>query len=209
MSATAYDAIVVGAGHNGLVAAAYLARAGLKTAVFEARHVVGGAAVTEELWPGFKVSRCAYVNSLFQPEIVATSSSGSTGSRCFREIRRVLRRFPTADTSMLGPDKDLVRARDLRSFRCTMPRTYPRYEAAIEEIAAVLEPMMAMVPPNPGQAGTGGSLGLRPFRTQAPSQPRRRKWPDVVRMLDRLGAPTFWTNGSKASSSKSPWPPTP
>ena len=65
-----FDAIVIGAGHNGLVTAGYLARAGLKVAVFEKRGVVGGCAVTEEVWPGFKISRLSYVNSLFRPEIV-------------------------------------------------------------------------------------------------------------------------------------------
>ena len=65
-----YDAIVIGAGHNGLVTACYLARARRKVLVLERRHVVGGACVTEEVWPGFKVSTAAYVNSLFRPEII-------------------------------------------------------------------------------------------------------------------------------------------
>src|SRR5436309_2948066 len=65
-----YDIIIVGAGHNGLVTAAYLARAGKRVLVLERRHVVGGACVTEELWPGFKVSTAAYVNSLLRPEII-------------------------------------------------------------------------------------------------------------------------------------------
>ena len=65
-----YDAIIVGAGHNGLVTAAYLARAGRRVLVLERRHVVGGACVTEEVFPGFKVSTAAYVNSLFRKEIV-------------------------------------------------------------------------------------------------------------------------------------------
>ena len=65
-----YDVIVIGAGHNGLVTAAYLARAGYKTCVIERRGVVGGACVTEEVWPGYKVSTLAYVNSLFRPEII-------------------------------------------------------------------------------------------------------------------------------------------
>src|SRR6476646_4276766 len=65
-----YDAIVVGAGHNGLTAAAYLARAGRKVLVVERRHVVGGAAVTEEVVPGFRFSVCSYVVSLLRPETI-------------------------------------------------------------------------------------------------------------------------------------------
>src|SRR6478735_12151654 len=65
-----YDAIIIGAGHNGLTAAAYLARAGRKVLVLERRHLVGGAAVTEEIHPGFKYSVCSYVVSLLRPEII-------------------------------------------------------------------------------------------------------------------------------------------
>src|SRR3954469_2248104 len=64
------EAIIIGAGHNGLVTACYLARAGRKVLVLERRPVVGGACVTEEVFPGFKVSTAAYVNSLFRPEII-------------------------------------------------------------------------------------------------------------------------------------------
>ena len=62
--------VVVGGGHNGLVAAAYLAKAGLDVLVLERRDVLGGAAVTEELWPGYRVSTAAYLISLLQPQIV-------------------------------------------------------------------------------------------------------------------------------------------
>lgn len=65
-----YDAVIIGAGHNGLVAANYLARANKKVLVLEQRHVVGGAALTEELIDGFKFSRCSYVLSLFRKNII-------------------------------------------------------------------------------------------------------------------------------------------
>jgi phytoene dehydrogenase-like protein len=66
-----HDAIVVGGGHNALTAAAYLARAGLDVCVLERRDVLGGACVTEELWPGYRVSRASYVVSMLQPKVVA------------------------------------------------------------------------------------------------------------------------------------------
>jgi phytoene dehydrogenase-like protein len=65
-----YHAVVIGGGHNGLVAATYLARAGKKVLVLERRHLVGGSAVTEEIYPGFKYSVCSYVVSLLRPEII-------------------------------------------------------------------------------------------------------------------------------------------
>src|SRR3954462_10254605 len=68
---TDYDAIVVGGGHNGLTAAAYLARSGLRVCVVERRDFLGGACVTEEVWPGHRVSRAPYVVSLLQPPVVS------------------------------------------------------------------------------------------------------------------------------------------
>ena len=70
MNSNHYDAIIIGGGHNGLVAAAYLARAGKKVVVLERRHIVGGAAVTEEIFPGYKFTEFSYVVSLLRPEII-------------------------------------------------------------------------------------------------------------------------------------------
>lgn len=70
MTTGKYDAVIIGGGHNGLVTAAYLARAGKKTLVLERRHVLGGAAVSEEVFPGFTFSVCSYVVSLLRPEII-------------------------------------------------------------------------------------------------------------------------------------------
>src|SRR5215210_2193321 len=66
-----YDAIIVGGGHNGLTTGAYLAKAGLRTLILERRHILGGACVTEEVWPGARVSRASYVVSMLQPKVVA------------------------------------------------------------------------------------------------------------------------------------------
>ncbi|MGZ4146234.1 MAG: FAD-dependent oxidoreductase, partial [Actinomycetota bacterium] len=65
-----YDAVIIGGGHNGLTAAAYLAKAGRRVVVLERRHVLGGAAVTEEVFPGFRFSVFSYVVSLLRPEII-------------------------------------------------------------------------------------------------------------------------------------------
>ena len=76
-----YDAIIIGGGHNGLVSAAYLARAGMKTLVLERRHVLGGAAVTEEIFPGFRFSVFSYVVSLLRPEIIRELAAAAARPR--------------------------------------------------------------------------------------------------------------------------------
>jgi phytoene dehydrogenase-like protein len=184
-SAGAFDAIVIGAGHNGLVAAAYLAKAGLRTAVFEARHVVGGAAVTEELWPGFKISRCSYVNSLFRPEIVRDLDLKSRGFEMLPRNPSSFTPFPDGRYLLLGPDKNLVH-REIAKFSTKDAEAYPRYEAFLEEIAAILEPLMAMVPPNPGKLSfrdlaVYGEFGLK-HRAKI-----KHKWADIMRLLTGSG----------------------
>ena len=181
----AYDAIVIGAGHNGLVAAAYLAKAGLRTAVFEARHVVGGAAVTEELWPGFKISRCAYVNSLFRPEIVRDLQLTSRGFEMLPRNPSSFTPFPDGRYLLLGPDKKLVHE-EIAKFSTKDATNYPKYEAFLEEIADLLEPLMTMVPLNPGNLRFGDVATYGQFGFKHRSK-IKDKWSDIVRMLTGSG----------------------
>src|SRR4029077_13720107 len=104
-----YDIIIIGAGHNGLVTAAYLARAGLKVLVLERRELVGGTCVTEDLWPGFKVSTAAYVNSLFRPEIIRDLELKKFGFEMLPRNPSSFTPFPDGRYLMMGPDAELNR----------------------------------------------------------------------------------------------------
>src|ERR1700739_1860135 len=102
-----YDAIIIGGGHNGLVTAAYLAKAGRKVVVLERRHVVGGACVTEETFPGLKGSPGASVNSLFRKEIVRDLKLAEHGFAVLERNPSSFTPFPDGRFLLLGPDADL------------------------------------------------------------------------------------------------------
>src|SRR5580693_660832 len=146
MAAT-YDAIIIGGGHNGLVAACYLARAKWRVLVLERRYVVGGACVTEEIFPGFKVSTAAYVNSLFRPEIIADLRLGDYG---FEAIERNPASFsPFLDGRYLMLGAGLARdVEEIAKFSERDAENYPRYEAMLERVASVVEPTLTQIPPN-------------------------------------------------------------
>src|SRR5215207_6577892 len=132
--ATRYDAIIIGGGHNGLVTACYLARAKWKVLVLERRYVVGGACVTEETFPGFKVSTAAYVNSLFRPEIIRDLKLDQHG---FSQLERTPSSFsPFLDGRylLMGGDKDLTH-REISKFSRKDADAYPKYEAMLERVA--------------------------------------------------------------------------
>ncbi|HEU5257910.1 MAG TPA: NAD(P)/FAD-dependent oxidoreductase [Vicinamibacterales bacterium] len=142
-----YDAVVIGAGHNGLTAAAYLGKAGRKVLVLERRHVVGGAAVTEEVFPGFKFSVCSYVVSLLRPEII-------------RELdlpRHGLEILPLDGTFTPMPNGDyLWRVNDHAKTRREIARhskldaeAYDEYGKAMVEMARFVKPILNMTPPDP------------------------------------------------------------
>src|SRR5205809_459634 len=140
-----YDAIIIGAGHNGLVTACYLARAGWKVLVLERRYVVGGACVTEEVFPGFKVSTAAYVNSLFRKEIVRDLKLQDYGFAMLERNPSSFSPFPDGRSLLLGPDAGLNH-REISKFSPRDAESYPKYEAMLERVAAVIEPTLTMTP---------------------------------------------------------------
>jgi phytoene dehydrogenase-like protein len=145
-SPSRYDAIVVGAGHNGLVTAAYLARAGQRVLVLERRGIVGGACVTEETFAGFKVSTAAYVNSLFHKAIVRDLKLHGYGFEVLPRDPSSFTPLPDGRSLLMGPDAELTR-KEIAKFSARDAERYPEYEAMLERVAAVVEPTLTMSPP--------------------------------------------------------------
>src|SRR5947209_2747698 len=143
-----YDVIIIGAGHNGLTAAAYLARAGARVLVLERRDVVGGACVTEEVFPGCKVSTAAYVNSLFRPEIVRDLDLPRHGFQMLPRDPSSFTPFPDGRSLLMGLDADLTR-REVAKFSERDADALPRYEAMIDRLARTLEPILDDELPDP------------------------------------------------------------
>jgi phytoene dehydrogenase-like protein len=142
-----YDAIIIGAGHNGLVTAAYLGRAGKKVLVLERRPLVGGACITEETFPGFKVSTAAYVNSLFRKEIIRDLKLADYSFALLERNPSSFTPFPDGRYLLLGPDGAMNR-REIGKFSVRDAENYPKYEAMLERVADVIEPTLLMRPPN-------------------------------------------------------------
>jgi len=148
LAATAYDIVVIGGGHNGLVAAAYLGRAGLKVLVLERRHVVGGAAVTEEVFPGFKFTVASYVCSLLRPEIIRDLDLPSHGYQI----------IPVESTFSPMPDGGyLLRGGDAETNRRAIGRhskrdaeAYPRFGQLMVKVARFVKLQLLMTPPDLG-----------------------------------------------------------
>jgi len=161
----AYDAIIIGGGHNGLVTAAYLARAGKKVCVLERRHVLGGCSVTEELWPGFKVSTAAYVISLFLPEIIRDLKLKEYGLTILPRTPSSFTPLPDGRSLLMGPEPGLNQ-REIARFSPRDAEAYPKYEQLLERVARVVEPLLVQTAPDPlplppswRQIGLGKKIG--------------------------------------------------
>jgi phytoene dehydrogenase-like protein len=139
------DALIIGAGHNGLVCAAYLAAAGLKVTVLERRPVVGGAAVTEEFHPGFRNSVAAYTVSLLHPKIIRELQLAAHGLRVVE--RRLSNFLPTADGRYLCIGGDRTQA-EVGKFCAADAARLDAYGARLDRIADVLRELVLRTPPN-------------------------------------------------------------
>jgi len=145
--ASRHDAIVVGAGHNGLVTACYLARAGRSVLVLERRPVVGGACVSEETFPGYRVSTAAYVTSLFRKEIVRDLRLAEHGYEVLARNPSSFTPYPDGRSLLLGPDPALNRV-EIGKFSARDAERYPAYEAMLERVADLVEPTLVQRPPD-------------------------------------------------------------
>lgn len=144
---TSCDAIIVGGGHNGLVAAGYLTRWGLKTVVLERRAVLGGACVTEEPWPGYKVSSLAYLCSLFQRRIVRDLELERFGYQIYPKDPAFF--TPLADGRHLFFWQDEAKTlAEIAKFSARDAAAFPAYEAQVARLADLVESTLLEAPPN-------------------------------------------------------------
>src|SRR5689334_6173686 len=140
-----HDVIIIGGGHNGLTAANYLARAGKKVLVLKRRGVVGGAAVTGELAPGYRISTASYLISLLLPEVERELELGKHGYKVLPRNPSSFTPFEDGRSLLMGSDLELNQ-REIAKFSARDAEAYPRYEALLNKIADCLEPAMMETP---------------------------------------------------------------
>src|ERR1700734_2666503 len=145
--ANTYDVIVIGGGHNGLVNAAYLARAGKKVLVLERRHILGGAACTEEVFPGFKFSVCSYVVSLLRPEIIRDLDLPRHGLEIL-PLDGTFTPMPSGDYLWRVNDHGKPHREIARHSRVDA-EAYDEFGKAMQAMCRFVKPILSMVPPDP------------------------------------------------------------
>ena len=142
-----YDVTIIGGGHNGLVAAAYLAKSGLKTLVLERREVVGGGAVTEEIAPGFRVSALDHTAGPFSSEVAADLKLSQFGLEMIVPEARVLALSPDGRTLAIYNDTART-VGELKNFSANDADRYPEFVNSFARIGRVLAPLISMTPPS-------------------------------------------------------------
>src|SRR5215217_2782063 len=158
MTANQYDAIIIGGGHNGLVAGAYLARAGKKVVVLERRHIVGGAAVTEEIFPGYKFTEFSYVVSLLRPEIIRDLELPKHGLKIL-PLPSTFTPMENGDYLAAWDDHDLTR-REIYRHSPKDAEAYDEYARVMARAAKAIKPIINLIPPDPSSLTPRDLLGL-------------------------------------------------
>ena len=152
MATSKYDAIIIGGGHNGLVTAAYLAGAGRRVLVLERRALVGGCAVTEEIWPGYHVSTAAYLASLMQPKVVKDLALHRFGYQVDAKDPSFFSPFPDGRCLFFWQDERRT-LEEIAKFSKRDAEAFPAYEAHLERLARVAEGLLLTTPPEFPPAG--------------------------------------------------------
>ncbi len=154
-----FDVLIVGGGHNGLVTAGYLARAGLKVLVLERRNVLGGACITEETWPGFKVSSLSYLCSLLQPRVINDLELGKFGYHIYPKDPSFFTAFPDGRHIFFWRSMHETVA-EIAKFSKRDAEHYPQYELELAKLAEWVESILLETPPNIVRRKLSDLIGL-------------------------------------------------
>ncbi len=152
---TIYDAVVIGAGHNGLTAAAYLARAGHSTLVLERRDIVGGCCVTEQIAPGCRASTTSYIASMLRPEVIRDLRLAEHGLRMVPCDPALQVPFPDGHLVSWWASRDRV-VEELRKISVRDADTFVRIDDQLKKLARYLQPFFLEPPPEPGTESLSG-----------------------------------------------------
>src|SRR5512145_1081210 len=157
-ASNSFDAIVIGAGHNGLIAGAYLARAGKKVVILERRDVVGGAAVTEEIFPGYRFTEFSYVVSLLRPEIIRDLELPKHGLKIL-PLPSTVTPMDNGDYLAAWPDHEPTR-REIYRHSPRDAEAADEYSRVMARAAKAIKPVLSLVPPDPSSMSLRDMLGL-------------------------------------------------
>jgi phytoene dehydrogenase-like protein len=146
VSSKTYDAVVVGGGHNGLTAAAYLSRAGLSTLVLERRDIVGGCCVTEEIAPGCRVSTTSYIASMLRPEVISDLQLGQHGLRMIPCDPAIQVPFPDGHVVPWWADRERAQA-EFKKISARDAETFVQVDDRLKKLARYLQPFFMQAPP--------------------------------------------------------------